>query len=139
MSNCMYRDVFMTISCSSDADIFRTARQACTLYIKNRVHKSYAIDNARPRPDQAPIAQSDRDALRSSILPLLVASPSRAISVQLGSTLKILVANDFPEQWPTLLDEVKGLLGSGSIQEIHAGCIALLEVVRAFRCVLRWL
>jgi importin-7 len=83
-------------------------------------------------PDQ-PLAASDRDAVKSSILPLLAASPSKAVTVQLGSTLKTLVARDYPEHWPGFLDSVKGLLGSGDIREVGAGCVASLELVKAFR------
>lgn len=108
-------------------------RQAGVVYLKNRVYTSYFVDPASPRPDQVPIPQSDRVALKSSLLPLLAASPSRSISVQLASTLKNIVARDFPDQWPTLLDDVKRLLASSEIREVVAGCIASLEMVRAFR------
>lgn len=35
--------------------------------------------------------------------------------------------------WPTLISEIKALLGSSDVREIHAGCVASLETVRAFR------
>lgn len=103
------------------------------MYLKNRVYTSYFVDPTSPRPDQVPIAQSDRDALKSSILHVLAVSPSRAITVQLASTLKNIVARDFPEQWPGLLDDVKRLLASSNIREVVAGCVTALEMVRAFR------
>ncbi|KAJ7606560.1 armadillo-type protein [Mycena polygramma] len=108
-------------------------RQACSVWLKNRVHANYTLDAATRRPDQALIATSDRDALRGSILPLLAASPSRSITVQLASTLKTLVAHDFPDRWPGLVDAIKALLTSGDIRHVHAGCVASLEAVRAFR------
>jgi hypothetical protein len=111
-------------------------RQACAVYLKNRVSISYFVaDPARQRPDQTAIVQSDRDALKSSILRLLSVSPSRSITGQLSTTLKTLVAHDFPDSWPTLLNEVKALLTSNDIHEVGAGCVATLEVVRAFRYV----
>lgn len=113
----------------------RATRQAGAVYLKNRVYTSYFVDPAHQRPDQVPIAQSDRNALKASLLPLLAASPSRAITVQLASTLKNIVARDFPDLWPTLLDDVKRLLASGEIREVAAGCVAALEMVRAFRLV----
>ncbi|KAJ7105062.1 armadillo-type protein [Mycena crocata] len=108
-------------------------RQACSVWMKNRVHANYTVDAATRRPDQAVIAASDRDALRGSIFQLLAASPSRSITVQLASALKTLVAHDFPERWPGLIDGIKQLLGSGDIRHVHAGCVAALEAVRAFR------
>lgn len=92
-------------------------------------------DPTRQRPDQTLIVQSDRDALKSSILRLLSVSPSRSITGQLSTTLKTLVAHDFPESWPNLLNEVKALLTSNDIHEVGAGCVATLEVVKAFRYV----
>ncbi|KAJ3557178.1 hypothetical protein NM688_g1613 [Phlebia brevispora] len=108
-------------------------RQAGVVYLKNRVYTSYFVDPSSPRPDQLPIPTSDRAALKASLLPLLATSPSRGISVQLANTLKNIVARDFPEQWPTLLQEVKALLGSHDIRQVVAGCIASLEMVKAFR------
>ncbi|EMD40235.1 hypothetical protein CERSUDRAFT_112428 [Gelatoporia subvermispora B] len=108
-------------------------RQAAAVYLKNRVYTSYYVDPEHQRPDQIPIPESDRNALKASLLPLLAASPSRAITVQLASTLKNIVSRDFPEQWPSLLGDVKGLLASNNIREVSAGCVATLEMVRAFR------
>lgn len=109
-----------------------STRQACSVYLKNRVHTSY-IDAPGTRPEQAPIAQSDRDALKSNILRVLAGSPSRTITVQLAATLKDLISRDLPERWDGLLDNVKALLNSGDIREVGAGCVAALECVRAFR------
>ncbi|KAF5377980.1 hypothetical protein D9615_006718 [Tricholomella constricta] len=109
-------------------------RQACSVWLKNRVHLLYGLDvSSTRRADQANIASSDREALRANILPLLAASPSRSITLQIANTLKSVVAHDFPERWPGLLDEIKRLLSSSNIREVHAGCVAVLEAVRAFR------
>lgn len=129
-------------SSSQTLDLIRThlyhsaTRQACSVWLKNRVQAGFALDPAKRRPDQAPIATSDRDALKATILPLLAASPSRSISVQLASTFKTAVSDDYPEKWPGLLEKVKQMLTSGEIREVHAGCVAALECVRAFRRVL---
>ncbi len=109
-------------------------RQAVSVWIKNRVTSSYSAEPARVGPDHKPISPADRSALKSNILPLLAGSPSRAITVQLASTLKALVSNDFPERWPELLDGAKALLNSSNIREVGAGTVVVLEMVRAFRC-----
>jgi hypothetical protein len=108
-------------------------RQTCAVYLKNRIQKSYSLETPPSRPDQVPIPASDREILKSSILRLLAASPSRGITLQLASALKAIVANDFPDKWPRLLDDVKILLNSGDIREVGAGCVVALECVRAFR------
>jgi len=58
------------------------------------------------------------------------------ITVQLASTLKTLISNDFPERWPELLDGAKALLTSNNIHEVGAGTVVVLEMVHAFRCAL---
>jgi hypothetical protein len=109
-------------------------RQAVSVWIKNRVASFYNAEPARAGPDHKPISPADRSALKSNILPLLAASPSRSITVQLASTLKTLISNDFPERWPELLDGAKALLTSNNIREVGAGTVVVLEMVRAFRC-----
>ena len=115
------------LSCSA-------TRQAVSVWIKNRVAMSYSAEPARAGPDHKPISPADRSALKSNILPLLAASPGTAITVQLASTLKTLISNDFPERWPELLDAAKALLTSNNIREVGAGTVVVLEMVRAFRC-----
>ncbi|KAH9851744.1 ARM repeat-containing protein [Lenzites betulinus] len=107
-------------------------RQAAAVYLKNRVYSSYFVDT-NARADQSPIPPADRNNLKISILPLIAASPSRAVTVQLAGALKNVVARDFPEQWPSLVEDVKKLLASSSVNEVHAGCVTALEMVRAFR------
>ncbi|KAF9240262.1 armadillo-type protein [Melanogaster broomeanus] len=125
----------LQIIASDSVDL--ATRQACSVYLKNRVHTSYIVDTPRARPEQVPIAPSDRDALKSSILRLLAGSPSRTVTVQLGATLKDLISHDFPDRWPGFLDSINGLLNSSDIREVGAGCVAALECVRAFRRVYR--
>ncbi|KAM5539406.1 hypothetical protein V8D89_006858 [Ganoderma adspersum] len=107
-------------------------RLAAAVYLKNRVYSSYFVDTVA-RPDQVPIPPSDRNNLKAAIIPLIVANPSRSITGQLAGALKNVVARDFPEQWPGLAEEVKKLLSSGNLREVHAGCVTALEMVRAFR------
>ncbi|RXW25385.1 hypothetical protein EST38_g469 [Candolleomyces aberdarensis] len=116
----------------ANASIEAATRQACAVWLKNRVYKTYALETDR-RPDQPFIGNADRESLRSSVLHLLATSPSRAITTQLGAALKTIIAHDFPEKWPGLIPQIKQLLQSNSVQEVHAGCIAALEAVRAFK------
>ncbi|KAI0040287.1 ARM repeat-containing protein [Auriscalpium vulgare] len=108
-------------------------RQACSVYVKNRVATTYHLDPALTPPEPKTITISDRVALKSLILPLLAASPSRSITVQLSSTLKTLISYDFPADWPELMGGAKQLLGSSNIREVGAGTVVVLEMVRAFR------
>jgi hypothetical protein len=102
------------------------------------VYTSYGVSVDAPTPTRssmpaAPVADADREALKRALLPLLSTSPSRGITLQLSHALKHVVQRDFPEQWPGLLGEVKRMLASGAVREVASGCVAALEVVRAFR------
>ncbi|KAF5348588.1 hypothetical protein D9756_009610 [Leucocoprinus leucothites] len=110
-------------------------RHACSIWLKNRVYTCYTIETPNPRrPELSPIRDSDRNALRRSLLPLLAQSHSRSISAQLSHVLKNVIAFDFPSsKWPTLVYEIKHLLVSGEVRQVHAGCLAALESIRAFR------
>lgn len=112
---------------------YSATRQACSVWLKNRVYKNYDTLEVSRRVDQTVIAASEREALRINILPLLAASPSRSISLQLASTLRSIVSYDFPTKWPSLIAEIQTLLTSGNVSKVHAGCLAALEAVRAFR------
>ncbi|KAF8625982.1 hypothetical protein AX17_006706 [Amanita inopinata Kibby_2008] len=108
-------------------------RQACSVWLKNRVQSCYALDTTNRRPDLSPVPVPDREAMRANILPLLAASPSRSITVQLASTIKSVVAHDFPDNWSNLLEDVKRMLTSSEIREVHAACVTTVEAIRAFR------
>lgn len=130
----LYASLLLVFLDLNFASPYSATRQACSVFLKNRVANSYALDPARAHPDNRnPIAPSDRAALKSSVLPLLSESPSRAITVQLASTLKTLVSHDFPDRWPELMPNAKQMLASTNIRELGAGCIVVLEMIRAFR------
>lgn len=113
-------------------------RQAAAVYLKNRVHKTYTVETTAGRASNAnlvPIPKSDKDAVKAGLLPLLVQCPSKVIALQLANTLRTVVSHDFPERWPELAAAVKTLLSSSNLREINAGCVAILEVTKVFRCV----
>ncbi|TFK71252.1 ARM repeat-containing protein [Pluteus cervinus] len=110
-----------------------STRQACAVWLKNRVHTGYSYEPTARRPDQPIIAQSDRDQLRSNILSLIANSSSRPITIQLANILRNIIIHDFPERLPNLLTDLKALLQSQDVRQVHAGCIAALECVRAYR------
>jgi hypothetical protein len=126
-------DSFNASFSSAYQRLHSATRQACSVWLKNKVHISYTLEGPG-RTDQTVIAESEREALRINILPLLAASPSRSISLQLANTLRTIVAHDFPaNRWRSLVNEIKTLLTSSNVSNVHAGCLAALEAVRAFR------
>lgn len=92
-----------------------------------------AIEAATGTPSNAvPIAESDRNAVRGSVLQTLVTAPPQ-VKVHVASALGAIVAADFPAQWPDLMDRIGELLNSGGQAGVYGGVRALLEVVRAYR------
>lgn len=116
---------------------YSSVRLACAVYLKNRIRRSYFVNPEKPLPDQTPIHNSDRAAVRQNIFPLIVAAPTRNIRAPLAECLRSLISHDYPEHWPSLLDEIKALLQSPRMQEVVAGCVAVLELTKAFRRVQR--
>jgi hypothetical protein len=66
--------------------------QAISVWIKNHVASSYSAEPVHVGPDHKPISPADHSSLKNNILPLLAASPSHMITVQLASTLKTSVS-----------------------------------------------
>lgn len=92
-----------------------------------------AIETVTSTPSNSvPIAESDRNAVRASVLHTLVTAPSQ-VKIHVASTLGSIVASDFPAQWPDLMDRIAELLNSGDQAGVYGGIRALLEVVRAYR------
>jgi importin-7 len=111
-------------------DCISATRQAAALFLKNRVNRVYSLEH--PRNEWHPISANDKQALKAAILPLIVASPPR-LRTNLTPALRSMIAHDFPEQWPNLLETIRGLLTSSNVQEVLTGCLALLEIMKSFR------
>lgn len=82
-----------------------------------------------------PIPEADYAPVRANLLHTLLQSPEQ-LRLHMSSTLGAVVRTDFPQRWPGLVDEVKGLLGNGDVSDankVAAGLTALLEIFRAFR------
>ncbi len=108
-------------------------RQAIAVFLKNRISRAWYLDVASPRPDTAPIADYDRAFVRQNILALIVASHSRPLQAQLAAAFKTILTQDFPDKWPSVVNDVLSLLQSETQPSVYGGCIALLEVIRSTR------
>ncbi|KAM0754334.1 ARM repeat-containing protein [Meredithblackwellia eburnea MCA 4105] len=118
-------------------------RLAAAIYIKNRVNSSWrdapppsVLATLSASSRYIDIPPSDRQALKTNILPLLAAlakdASGGAIKLQIAAVLGKVVDADFPEDWPGLVGEVASLLSSGE-GEIEAGLRATVEILRTFR------
>ncbi|KAF8875951.1 armadillo-type protein [Mucidula mucida] len=118
-------------------DIVRTegvdsaTRQSCVVFIKNRVFTHYAP----LEPDDSALSEQDKEALRGSLVGLIASGLDRPLRLQLQSTLKSVLANDFPGAYPAFLPTITALLGASNTRDVRAGLVGILEAVRAFRYV----
>ncbi|KAN0063244.1 Nonsense-mediated mRNA decay protein 5 [Thecaphora frezii] len=106
-------------------------RQAAVIYSKNRIRRHWETTAARNSAAN-PIPESDRNAIKSSILATLVDAPVQT-RVHVANALGTIARYDFPEKWPNLMDQIVALLSSEQPQQVYGGLRALLEVVRAYR------
>ncbi|WFD08591.1 Nonsense-mediated mRNA decay protein 5 [Malassezia vespertilionis] len=100
-------------------------------YVKNRIARAWSVKPTRGE-EATGIAEQDRAVVRGSLLPTISGVPA-PLRVHIASAVHSIVRADYPEAWPTLLDEILKLLTSTSESDIYAGVRALLETVRSFR------
>ncbi|KAH7322034.1 ARM repeat-containing protein [Rhizoctonia solani] len=112
-----------------------SVRQAAVVFLKNAVARGYGINNAAAQQQLStpPIPHTDKQYIKQHILPLIVASPNRAIRIQLAAVLKTLVSHDFPDKWPGFMDNVIQLLQSDRPESVFGGITALLEIFKTYR------
>ncbi|KAI8326881.1 armadillo-type protein [Choanephora cucurbitarum] len=96
------------------------------IYFKNRIFKNW--DGSR----NTVISEQDKSVIRASILHALITTPP-AVKVQLAASLNQILACDFPENWPTFINELEQFMTSGDIRLVQVGLIALQEVVKVFQ------
>lgn len=120
-----------------DTDVIDAGLSPLLRYVKNRIRRAWDSKNLELSSDSkiAPIPAADYDSVRSALLPTLMqALPQTRVHV--AAALGAVIRSDFPQKWPGLIDDIKGLLGNGEssdLARVNAGLTALLEVVRAFR------
>lgn len=107
-------------------------RGLLTRYVKNRISRAWDIPEGRSRDGVTRVPDEDRATVRSALLPTIAGVPE-SLRVHVASSLYAVARWDYPNAWPTLIDEIVVLLGSSHADQIYAGVRALLEVVRGFR------
>ncbi|QRW20489.1 importin beta N-terminal domain [Rhizoctonia solani] len=112
-----------------------SVRQAAVVFLKNAVARGYKSSNVpvQQQLPAPPVPDADKQVIKQHILPLIVASPNRAIRIQLAAILKTLVSHDFPERWPGFMENVVQLLQSDRSESVFGGMTALLEIFKTYR------
>ncbi|GAA5868463.1 hypothetical protein JCM1840_007004 [Sporobolomyces johnsonii] len=134
---------------SPSSSFSEVVRLAAAIYLKNRLRSSWkaplnpssnaspaAIAAAQKSTPYVPIPPSDRQSVKTNLLPLYAALASDAgsgkVKEQVGEGLSKVVECDFPDDWPGLMDEIKVMLG-GNEGQVEAGLRASMEVFNSMR------
>lgn len=132
------------ISSYSDQPI--PVRLAASIKLKNVCRQAWSddeqleLENNQQLSIYQLVPESDRQQLRSSLLPLLLQlSQPNALSVnpiglrlQLSECISLIADKDFPEKWPTLIDElVTGMQG------LSPDSVALQAVLQSAHSIFR--
>jgi exportin-2 (importin alpha re-exporter) len=94
-----------------------TIRVAGAIAFKNYIKNNWGkhLDN----PDEADrIHESDRDAIKSLIVPMMLKSPI-SVQKQFSDAIQIIGKYDFPKKWPQLMDEMIQKFQTGDFHVIN--------------------
>ncbi|KAJ1954573.1 importin-alpha export receptor, partial [Linderina pennispora] len=85
----------------SDAGTDASVRVAAALYFKNFVKRRWPQDE----DTEDLLALEDRQAVKKEIVGLMISVPKK-LQLQIGEAVSVIADNDFPEQWPDLIQEL---------------------------------
>ncbi|GAA93944.1 uncharacterized protein L969DRAFT_70042 [Mixia osmundae IAM 14324] len=123
----------------SSPDVPFPTQQAASVYLKNRLARSWSTDVIlqTDKPHQVPIPESDRLALKRNLLHVLVSvirsGTGSSVKTQLQAALGTVVDSDFPEQWPDLSQQVLEALQSHDLARIEAALLVLVQIHKLYR------
>lgn len=89
-------------------------RQSAAVMFKNVVKKLWAPTEE----GDVPIAQSDRDAIKTHLVTLMCSTPPD-IQKQLAEVVAVVAKHDFPMQWQTLLPQLVEKLNTTDFRVIQ--------------------
>ncbi|ODV91468.1 hypothetical protein CANCADRAFT_71450 [Tortispora caseinolytica NRRL Y-17796] len=92
----------------ADTDVNMSVRLAASLFFKNFIRRSWTDDDGNylfPEPDVI--------AVKSEIVPFMITLPS-ILRRQIGESISSIADSDFPERWPTLIDDLVARLDPNS-------------------------
>ncbi|KAL5287215.1 Cas.2 family protein [Megaselia abdita] len=113
-SNQLYPVLLLTLIDKAEIDM--TIRIAGSIAFKNYIKRNWAAHEDDGSPDR--IAASDRAAVKSMIVTLMLKSPL-SVQKQLSDAVSIIGKHDFPKKWPELIGEMVDKFGTGDFNVIN--------------------
>lgn len=114
-------------------------RLAAAIQFKNLCKLHWAADE---NDDAWIVADDEKAVIRSQLIPVLVAlagaqNLSQAILAQVNESVALIAREDFPDQWPTLVDELVGQLSSDNYHVILSVLATSHAIFRRWRSMFR--
>ena len=81
-------------------DLPISTRLAGALFFKNFLRRRWVDENGNHL-----LPLSNVELIKKEIVPLMISLPSN-LQVQIGASISIIADSDFPDRWPTLLDDL---------------------------------
>ncbi|CAE6398308.1 unnamed protein product [Rhizoctonia solani] len=115
-------------------------RTAASIYFKNIVKRRWSPDE-----EDFPIGDGDKNAVRAELVPAMLAlsqsgadKSDRLARPQLAESLAIVAGEDYPDRWPTLMEQLTSSLSEtdynvnvGVLEAAHAVCAPWKSQVRS--------
>ncbi|KAJ3097931.1 hypothetical protein HDU97_004467 [Phlyctochytrium planicorne] len=102
-------------------------KRSAIVYFKNRIRKAWTVYD-RMKDKVIPIGPHDREVVKRTIMPAMVETQLE-LKV-FGEALRCILSYDFPDSWPTFLDEALVLLNSNETAKLSVALIGLHGLAR---------
>ena len=103
-------------------------RVAGAVTFKNYVKRNWKIEEDTPNK----IHQTDRETVKQLIITLMLKAPE-LIQRQLGDAVSIIGKNDFPAQWPNLINEMVEKFNTGDFHVINGVLHTAHSIFKRYR------
>lgn len=82
----------------ASANLANSIRLAGALFLKNYVKRKWVDENGNH-------LSQDAERVKAEIIPLMITLPNN-LQIQIGETISVIADSDFPDKWPTLIDDL---------------------------------
>jgi len=78
------------------------------------------------------LSETDKNYVRTNIVSKMFACENRLIQKQYIRSIIQICRHDYPEKWPSLLEDISNALQSGNEKGILTGCVALFCLAKKY-------
>ncbi|CCH46767.1 Exportin-2 [Wickerhamomyces ciferrii] len=82
----------------ASSNLSNSSRLAAALFFKNFIKRKWVDEEGN-------YLIPDTELIKSEIIPLMISLPNN-LQIQIGEAISIIADSDFPERWPTLIDDL---------------------------------